>query len=365
MKQRNGKIELMRFVFALCILFFHVSESIWDNNLSLFGNFAFFATGNFAVEFFLFVSGFLMAKSLASQLRREEAGLEKKPDNLADPTLRFLWGKIKSFIAYLWIFSAGTIVLLCITRTDKLPGIILERLPSLFLLTRTGIMGDSASFVGVDWYLSSMILTMAILYPLCRRYGKTFTRLVAPLSGLLIMGFMMYTQGTLGNSKLWTGLTFHCNLRALADMCLGIGAYEVCEWMRQQDFTRIQRLALSATEAVCYLLSLCYICSFSSSDYWGVLALVLLVGITISFSQKGLLGESRLFQNRICNYLGAISLPVFLSHRLVRDTVLYFLPDLRGKWQCLLILLLTLAVSALTYGIITTIRSRRAQKLRA
>ena len=50
--KRNGKIELMRFVFAIVIACFHLNMGI-------------FSSGMLAVEFFFIVTGYLLAKSLS------------------------------------------------------------------------------------------------------------------------------------------------------------------------------------------------------------------------------------------------------------------------------------------------------------
>ena len=41
MKQRNATIELMRFLFASSIIFFHIAGTLWDRKLILFSGEAF------------------------------------------------------------------------------------------------------------------------------------------------------------------------------------------------------------------------------------------------------------------------------------------------------------------------------------
>lgn len=364
MKQRNGKIELMRFVFSLCILCFHVGETLWNGQLVVAEGVSFFALGTAGVEFFFVVSGFLLAQSLFSQLEKEKLGNILPPDNLGDATLQFLWRKLKSVLPYFWLFSGATIVFLCISRTDELPWLIIDRLPGLFLLGRTGIMGDTSTFLGADWYLSSMFLSMAILYPLCRRYGKTFSRLAAPLVGVLLLGYIMHVRETLGGQWSWNGFTYYFNLRAFAELALGIGGYEACTALSKCSFTWFQRLLLTVTEAVCYLVPLRYMCSFASYKYWGYIPLLLLVAVVISFSQKSFLAKSSLFQNRFCYFLGAISTSIYLDHRLVRDVVIYVLPELPKKRQCFLITLLTLMLSILVYAAVSTFQKRKSNVAR-
>ena len=64
MDRRNGKIELMRFVFCMCVLFFHFNGDFWRGGKMLTEHISFFASGYYGVEYFFPLSGFLTAKSV-------------------------------------------------------------------------------------------------------------------------------------------------------------------------------------------------------------------------------------------------------------------------------------------------------------
>lgn len=55
--KRNGKIELLRFIFSLVVALFHFLPQIGESKL--------LSSGFFAVEFFFIVTGYLLAKSLS------------------------------------------------------------------------------------------------------------------------------------------------------------------------------------------------------------------------------------------------------------------------------------------------------------
>ena len=52
-KKRNGKIDLLRFLFAVIVLIYHSRYVVGDEKSLFLG-------GSFAVEFFFLVSGYLM-----------------------------------------------------------------------------------------------------------------------------------------------------------------------------------------------------------------------------------------------------------------------------------------------------------------
>ena len=60
---KNGKIELWRFLFCIIIMTFHIGDDILGLDYRIAGDISLFSKGQFAVEFFFVLSGFLMASS--------------------------------------------------------------------------------------------------------------------------------------------------------------------------------------------------------------------------------------------------------------------------------------------------------------
>ena len=163
MKQRNATIELMRFLFASSIIFFHIAGTLWDRKLILFSSEEFkltlFRNGYIGVEFFFLVSGFLMAKSIYR--RQSQACIGKlQPEPVGVETIRFLWGKVKSLWPYYLPACAIGCLLFLLTKENLHPGWFVPYLPSLFFLQETGL--SDASFTGLpSWYISSMLSGVA------------------------------------------------------------------------------------------------------------------------------------------------------------------------------------------------------------
>lgn len=355
MRKRNGKIELMRFFFSVGVLVFHINRALWENKKDIFPNISLCTHGNIGVEFFFLVSGFLMAKSIDRQLKNTPV---LDASHLGDDTLQFLWRKVKGILPYHLIFALPMILVMWAIAPEKQPAQILSGLPSLLLINRTGIMGNFSNIIGPEWYISSMLLAMAILFPFCKRYYSNFTHLAAPLLAILLLGWMNQTSGHLSTSTQWDGLTFHCNLRALAELSLGTTCYEITKIMDRHTFSFLQQLSISVAEGLCYLLTFCFLFSRLSYSYEVYVVFLLAVAITLSFSQKGLLGNSALFQNNLCLFLGGISLPIYLIQDVFRYSILYLTP-FAPKWKALLMLSLSLLFGSITYLIVTTVQNRK------
>ena len=167
MSQKNAVIELLRFVYASCIIFFHVSRfdlhTAMDTIVTLGPwNVCLFRMGNLSVEFFFVVSGYLMASSVY----RVISSGQKSDVSIGEETCSYLFRKVRSIYPYYALaFSYIAVVVLLIDRDISY---ILKCLPSLIFLQRTGISEES--FVSLAWYVSSMLMAMAVIYPLLKKY---------------------------------------------------------------------------------------------------------------------------------------------------------------------------------------------------
>ena len=154
-KKRNGKIDFLKFLFAIIVLIHHTRYVVGDENSLFLG-------GSLAVEFYFLVSGYLMMAGIQK--------MKERPVSLGAETGAFLLKKYKSFcpeiiISYIFAFAVtyiggktGFFKLLATSFSDVL------------LLGMTGLRIKPVN--GAIWYLSSMLLAMAILYPLVRKFGK-------------------------------------------------------------------------------------------------------------------------------------------------------------------------------------------------
>lgn len=215
----------MRFVFAVGVVLFHLNYTYWGLDQEFSNGLNLFRHGNLGVEFFFIVSGFLMARTLSRQREQEalaiaeaeSSGKAYVPSPLGDETLRFLWRKVKSFLPYHILFQllmlAARVAHQSITFSE-----LLNQVSGFFLLQRTGLFGSS--LLTVEWYLSSMLLAMAILYPIARRWYSSYTHLFGPLCALLLLGWLYQETGKLADYNDWSGLTYFA-------IC---GRWRSCHW---------------------------------------------------------------------------------------------------------------------------------------
>ena len=301
LRNRNGKVELLRFIFAVIIVLHHSRYVVGDENCRFLG-------GSFAVEFFFLLSGYLMMSSVSRMpapadhtLGRETAGFLFKKVRGMWPEALIAW--IVSFCVYYKTSMGGQ-------SLSAVADFLRKNVWELLFLGHSGINPNSVN--SAIWYVSAMLLCMAFMYPLLRRYPDMMSRVVFPLVTIFIMGYFSQNGETLRNPSKWLGWIYKGNLRALALLGLGVAIYPAAQHLRGLRMTRFGRICLTCVEPLLYLSVLYYMCTEKASlkDYYYILILAL--ALIITFSGQAYL--ERPFNNAFMVFLGRFSIPLYFGH---------------------------------------------------
>lgn len=304
MQKQNGQkrcpeIDIWKFIFAFVIVAHHSSY------LPVEADTTYFHGGSIGVEFFFVVSGFFLAQSASHVIEYKD---------LAKETVEFTVRKIKSFFPYMiWAFL---ISLVCKTISSgggfiKLVKNGIAGLPELLLLEASGL--DQKSFNDPAWYLSAMVLSVVVLYPLILRYGKFAKQVICPLLSAFLLGYLLQKYGHFRNPPLLDGLFLKGMLRGLGEMSFGVVCYEVCQYLKKISFTWFLRIALSVIEYVGLLGIIWYSNTESCWDMDG--ASLILIGVAVIIAGGNLSVFSDLLEKcRIVPKMGKFSLVLYLNH---------------------------------------------------
>lgn len=308
-KNKNGKIELFRFIFSMYVVLFHIEKDF--AGLPKYGetvDLSFFAHGSISVEFFFLVSGFLMAKSIYKKI----SSAEEPYKFTANEGLAFLKSKYLAIFPQHTVAFIGTLaVYLICNKLKPLQSVlyILDTIPSFFLVQMSGIQSKNPNHV--EWYISCMLLAMAVLYPLCKKYYYNFTRYYAPILSILVIGYMMFTTGALSGVGTWVGICYKSFLRALVEIALGTTAFEVSRWLAEKTKTWGVKASLTVIEFGCFAITSAFVVSTLNAKYQVYILLVLFIMISIAFSDVSY--GKKIFNNRFFYFLGKLSLPIYLT----------------------------------------------------
>ncbi len=295
---RNVTIEYLRFVFAGIVVLHHSRYILGDEDCWFLG-------GSLAVEFFLFVSGYLL---LISAEKKEG---ESAP--LGQETLHFILHKLQGFypeFVIAWLIGFGFVGAVRHMSVQQLWSAFLEDFWELTLVKMSGLFQHGID--GAMWYLSAMLLAMAVLYPLLRRRQELMTHLVCPLLALFLYGYLCRAQGHPRDPVVWLGFFYKGFVRTMAGLCTGVVIRMAVKRLQKAaplGLTRTGNAAAGLFQAVSLFLCIRYMALRSPSryDYFYMFLLMLLVLLTFAGMGIRLKGSLGIF-------LGRYSLPLYLGH---------------------------------------------------
>lgn len=293
MKKHNGIISFWKFMFSILIVLFHC-ELLAQN-----GENVLFKAGRIGVEFFFITSGYLMAQKA---FKNENKDL----NNIGKEAILYIWKKAKTFFPYILVAFIISIFVKGIYQKSKL----VISIWNLLLLEMSGVR--TTSVVGQTWYISAMLISMLILYPLIRKYKKTFTHIMAPIIVILVGGWMSHKYGTVAGPLDYTGFVYKGLLRALFEISLGTIAYIIAQKIKEIKFTKLSKWILTIIEIVGFT-SIFFIVNIkgASQKYEFIMILILFISISIAFSEKTIF--YKFANNKFVYYLEKISLPIYLN----------------------------------------------------
>ncbi len=314
--KKVGEIELFRFIFAIFVMLLH-SLYLFEDNKSIVA-----PGGAFGVEFFFLVSGFLMMATL------EKLSKNSTPiNNIGKETVCFIFKKIRTFFPELAVSSViGFVFIVIVRNLNRLE--ILKLISNSFfeitLLERTGLGNNSIN--GALWYIQSMLLAMIILYPLIRKFPNLAKWLLLPLGAILLLGYLQQNFTHLRSPHQWVeNFTFKGNIRAVAELCLGAECYFAVQWLKKFRFRWFVKAFLTIVKWACWLLIIWYMCKpkdYFSMDFFFLA--VMCVGVILAFSKQCI--DTPIYQNVFMEFLGKLSLPIYLSHIFYAMNLKYIFP---------------------------------------
>jgi len=205
----NGKIEFLRFFFSVIIVINHSRIFLGDKISPFLG-------GSLAVEFFFFVSGYLM---MASIEKKNSIG---KPEFIGKETACYLSRKWLSVIPeslISWMIAFAITSAATALSIGDMAVLLIDSIWEPLLVSMTGL--GKIDMNVVVWYISAMLICMAVLYPLLRKHCDITIHLIIPLASLLIFGYLYKNYGHPRGPTNWLGLTYKGVLRAFAEIGIG------------------------------------------------------------------------------------------------------------------------------------------------
>ena len=167
------------------------------------------------------------------------------------------------------------------------------------------------SLVGASWYLSAMLMAMAILYPILRKHTETFLYIIAPLTAIFILGWFAIQHGHLQYTFDFEGGVCLGLLRGIAEICAGCFCFQIGQKLKD-CFDDKKSVLWTLLEFAGFGTALYVATHFhrSETDFPAILAMM--IGIVMSFSGKS---YTNVWLRRVnVRWISGFSLALYLNH---------------------------------------------------
>lgn len=295
-KSRNSSIDILKLIFSIAIVLFHFGKHHGFNLVQ--GGYIF-------VEGFFMITGYFMMNSV-SKAQNTDIGRD---------TLKFITHKYLSFapmlIATALVAEAVTVFL----YRGSLIGIffdLLTLLTEIVPLQMTGIKNNAIT--AVSWYLSAMMLALLVLYPVARRTGSRFTRIICPLLAVMIYGIICKENGFLNTI---TGDYFILPIqsgifRAVAGICTGCMLYDCVKATEKYKVTHFGEFCFLIAEFGSLAFIFFIACFFPESNYDFFTLPFFFILLYSCFGRKSVF--SKRFSFSFTRHFSTASLLIYLNH---------------------------------------------------
>ena len=352
-KQRNNIIELGRFVYSLLVVGYHIQLSYDEEDKSVDP----FECGALAVEYYFFLSGYFLARSL------EKLSLDNKM-SFIKKYYTFMKNKIKALLTVHFIAIIAILIIIACCDKKNFVNKLLPGITSIFLVQMAVVYHGNfeKALIVPEWYLSSMIICMLIMVPIFLAFRKLMKGVFVVLILLGVLAIFAVIFILITNMKLKPNMVF--DMRAWGEMNLSMFSYYLSLYIEKQTYSNGINILLKIVEIVAYcipvILGIIPISANNEPICMSITGACAFVAIFITFSKKGNIIKSEK-ANYIFGYLGRISLPIYIFHPVIIDLIDYvWIPC--PKYAKYLIVFFSALALALLYRIIADFLNKKIEE---
>lgn len=340
---RNYQLDFLKLIFTFFVFISHAGTFFTNKNTRIPFEISWTSFGYVSVHAFFVISGLLMINSLS------KANPDR--DKTGETALNFVIRKYKGIaLPYIAVLIINIFVYFNINGTEagqrKLPHL----LPEIFSLSQGGT--NISMINGHTWYISAMLVAMLPLAYLLLKNKDFYINILAPLGGLLLLGFMFSSEYT--NTRHYLSQYAYCGfvmggvLRAACGMLCGGVSWIVYKKLSSGVRTGSQRVLVTIAELLLYFLFFAIWFYADLDTKYSYISMMLIPFImAVVFSQKSYI--SRIFTSRIFSFCGSLSLAVYLNQWCAEVIIMKYYPDESFKFSLLLMAGITAASCCIYY----------------
>lgn len=339
MKDRYGKISIMKFCFAIMVILLHIGFIFTKDSFKYK-----FSSGSIAVDFFFIVSGFFFCKKYINY---------KIKDSIGEDTFDFLISKIKRFLIYFIILLLLSIpfAMICLkfSFTD-----LVNSLYNILYIPHNGKC--NSEIFGITWYIIAMVISEVIMFPLLIKYKKDFVYTISPIIILILGSYLLVRFGHFATPLKFGHILYKGLIRGIFEINLGMYLYLISEKFNKVKFTKLSKVLLLLFEIFGYA-SIFILVNLKNAHRRFDALMIIIISICILLSTNKNLYLYKFSNNKVFSYLEKLSLPMYIYQWLIIEVLVYIFNKINYDISYVKFSLITILISILFSVIILKIVS--------
>lgn len=337
MKDRYGKISIMKFCFAVMIILLHIGNQFKIDPFKYK-----FSSGSIAVDFFFIVSGFFFCKKYINY---------KIKDSIGEDTFNFLISKIKRFLIYFIILLLLGIPFAMICLKFSFTDLISSFYKLLYIPHK---IGKSSGIFGITWYIIAMVISEVIMFPLLIKYKKDFVYTISPIIILILGSYLLVRFGHFANPWGFGNIFYRGLIRGIFEINLGVYLYLISEKFNKVKLTKLSKVLLLLFEIFGYA-SIFILVNLKNAHRRFDALMIIIISVCILLSTNKNLYLYKFSNNKVFSYLEKLSLPMYIYQFIIIEVLIYVFNKINYDISYIKFSLITLLISILFSVIILKI----------
>lgn len=297
MKSKNNDIQLFKFLYCWIIVLYHLEHD--TSGVACPG-------GSFGVEYFLLSSGIFLFMGFE---RQQNAGKLQTPG-------QYLWKRFSRFFPWsLTGYLLAAVVNYGCISPIRSPGKLMDAFSSdiweILMIKWNGMNENMLCLNTPAWTLSSLCIVGFAIWGFMYYYQERFLKLFMPIS--LIMGYGFWRHLDSASTQVWIGFTAFGIFRTWLVICLSYYVVRMAQYLKNICLKPLGIWLLTAAEVTLQMWSLWMIFNRDTRFAQWLTTLLMMLALTIALSGQSMLVRW-LNKSRIVDYLGKLSMSVFLVH---------------------------------------------------
>lgn len=291
-RTRNGSIDLMKFVYAWFIVYYHL----------YFATHAHFISGRYAVEFFLLAAGAYFFRAMES--------------SEGEPPRKYIVRRFWRFFPWAATAFVFAFVVIRVVVNRQSPASLARSFSGdiweLLLVKMNGMNQGKRLLNCPVWTVSCMLLVEIVMAGWWARDKRGFVEIVMPLSLIVGFGYWRHVEST--DHAVWMGFAAFGTVRVWLVYICGYCCWRTSRYLGEMLLNRKAEAALTVVEMLCHVFAVWVMLRYSTRNFQWCVLLAFLVATVIELSGHSLWEVALRRASKLTGWLGRVSFSVYLVH---------------------------------------------------